>query len=182
MKRGKVILFIFALVFTTSSLDVREVSKTMDIILHNTQPEEMTDTEKFLESISFKESGNNHRAVSKNGYLGKYQFTPKTLKLIDFNVSRKKFLRSEKLQDSAMITLLLHNKKLLRREIKSFKNKKIGGKKITESGILAGAHLAGPYRVKKYLSDGIDFVDDNGMKVSHYIRKFSGYELDIESN
>lgn len=182
MKKGKLGIFILLLVFMIPSLNVNRATKMVNLIFHKNTTNEVTDTEKFLKSISFKESRGNHRAVSVNGYLGKYQFTPKTLELIDFNISYKKFLRSEKLQDSAMITLLSHNRKLLRREIVKFNNKKINGKRITESGILAGAHLAGPYRVKKYLTEGVDFADDNGVKISHYIKKFSGYELDIDTN
>lgn len=57
--------------------------------------------------------------------------------------------------------------------------KKINGVKITESGLLAGAHLVGVGGVRKYLkSNGKNDVKDrNGTPVSTYIKKFAGYEV-----
>ena len=50
--------------------------------------------------------------------------------------------------------------------------------KITESGILAAAHLAGPGSVKKYLrSYGKEgFSDAFGTSIRYYMKKFSGYD------
>jgi len=49
---------------------------------------------------------------------------------------------------------------------------------VTESGILAAAHLAGPGNVKKYLrSYGINnFADGYGTTIRYYMNKFSGYD------
>ena len=49
---------------------------------------------------------------------------------------------------------------------------------VTESGILAAAHLAGPGSVKKYLrSYGLNnFADGYGTTISYYMKKFSGYD------
>ena len=49
---------------------------------------------------------------------------------------------------------------------------------VTESGILAAAHLAGPGSVKKYLrSYGLDnFADGYGTTICHYMKRFSGYD------
>jgi len=54
----------------------------------------------------------------------------------------------------------------------------IGGFVVTESGILAAAHLAGPGNVKKYLrSYGKKSVSDAfGSSVEYYMKKFSGYD------
>jgi hypothetical protein len=50
---------------------------------------------------------------------------------------------------------------------------------VTESGILAAAHLAGAGNVKKYLrSYGENDVEDAyGTSISEYLEKFSGYDL-----
>lgn len=98
------------------------------------------------------------------------------------DVSRKRFLKSKKLQDSAMMAYMSYNKKILLNEIKKYTGKEIKGKPITESGILAGAHLAGADRVKNYLKHGVDKKDGNGTRISYYIRKFSGYNLNLEND
>ncbi len=70
------------------------------------------------------------------------------------------------------------NKWILRKDIKRYVGRNIGGVKITESGILAAAHLAGAGNVKKYLRSGgaIAFSDAFGTSIKHYLRKFSGYD------
>ncbi|HBY67574.1 MAG TPA: peptidoglycan-binding protein LysM, partial [Flavobacteriaceae bacterium] len=70
------------------------------------------------------------------------------------------------------------NKWILRRDIKRFKGKYVNGVKVTESGILAAAHLAGAGNVKKYLRSGgtIGFNDAFGTSISYYLKKFSGYD------
>jgi hypothetical protein len=66
----------------------------------------------------------------------------------------------------------------LRRDIKRFDGRYIGGVKVTESGILAAAHLAGAGNVKKFLrSYGAEgFKDANGTSIRYYLKKFSGYD------
>ncbi|MFV9551338.1 peptidoglycan-binding protein LysM [Algibacter sp. PT7-4] len=131
----------------------------------------------FKEALAFKESGGDYTSVNTYGYLGKYQFGSETLKLIGiYNPS--KFLKSPKLQEKAFIANSARNKWILRRDIKNFVGKRVNGIIITESGILAAAHLAGPGSVKKYLrSYGLDnFADGYGTTVHHYMKRFSGYD------
>jgi hypothetical protein len=49
---------------------------------------------------------------------------------------------------------------------------------ITESGILAAAHLAGAGNVKKYLYSGgsKDVVDAYGTSITRYLSKFEGFD------
>ena len=131
----------------------------------------------FKEAIAFKESGGNYNSVNTYGYLGKYQFGAETLKLIGIN-NPTQFLKNPKLQEKAFIANAARNKWILRRDIKNFTGKLINGIIITESGILAAAHLAGPGSVKKYLrSYGIDnFADGYGTTVHNYMKRFSGYD------
>jgi hypothetical protein len=70
---------------------------------------------------------------------------------------------------------------VLRKDIKRFEGKIIDGVKVTESGILAAAHLAGPGSVKKFLrSFGVsNFSDAYGTSVKYYMKKFSGYDTSI---
>ena len=131
----------------------------------------------FKEALAFKESGGNYFSVNTYGYLGKYQFGKETLKMIGINNSAK-FLKNPKLQERAFIANTERNKWILRRDIKNFVGKRINGVIVTESGILAAAHLAGPGSVKKYLrSYGLDnFADGYGTTVHDYMKRFSGYD------
>lgn len=130
----------------------------------------------FKEALAFRESGGNYFSVNTFGYLGKYQFGEETLKMIGINNS-KQFLKNPELQEKAFIANAARNKWILRKEIKSFVGKRIEGIIVTESGILASAHLAGAGSVKNYLrSYGLDnFKDGYGTSIGHYMEKFSGY-------
>lgn len=131
----------------------------------------------FKEALAFKESRGDYFSVNTFGYLGKYQFGASTLKMIGIN-NPAKFLKSPKLQEKAFIANAARNKWILRRDIKNFVGKRINGTIVTESGILAAAHLAGPGSVKKYLrSYGINnFTDGYGTTVQNYMKRFSGYD------
>ena len=73
---------------------------------------------------------------------------------------------------------LQRNKWIVRKDIKKYDCKVINNLKITESGILAAAHLAGPGSVQRFLrSHGRDNVSDAfGSSVAYYIKRFSGYD------
>ena len=132
----------------------------------------------FKESLAFKESQGNYNTVNTLGYLGKYQFGANTLKLIGVN-DTKLFLNNPALQEKVFELNVARNKWILRRDIKRFVGKKINGTLITESGIVAAAHLAGAGNVKKYLRSygQMDFSDAYGTSIAYYIKKFGGYDL-----
>ncbi len=131
----------------------------------------------FKEALAFKESRGNYFSVNTFGYLGKYQFGKETLKMIGIR-NPQQFLKNPVLQEKAFIANTSRNKWILRRDIKNFVGKRINGTVVTESGILAAAHLAGPGSVKKYLrSYGINnFADGYGTTVQYYMKRFSGYD------
>tara|TARA_E500000178_G_C16927991_1_gene710335 strand:- start:335 stop:934 length:600 start_codon:yes stop_codon:yes gene_type:complete len=135
---------------------------------------------KFLEDIGMRESSGNYKAVNQYGYLGKYQFGRKTLNALGYkNITNREFLSDSTLQEQAMEDLLVHNKKILRKYINKYQGQIVNGILITESGLLAAAHLAGPGNVKKFLRRGYEFKDGNGTKMTSYMVKFSNYQLDI---
>jgi len=135
---------------------------------------------KFLEDIGFRESSNNYHAVNQFGYLGKYQFGRKTLNALGYeDVTNRQFLENHSIQEEAMYALLSHNKRILRRQIEKYHGTTVNGIYITESGILAAAHLAGPGNVKKFLRKGYEFKDGNGTKMTSYMVKFSNYKLEF---
>jgi hypothetical protein len=135
---------------------------------------------KFLEDIGMRESSGNYKAVNQFGYLGKYQFGRRTLDALGYdNVSNREFLSNGSIQEEAMYALLTHNRKILRRQISKYVGQTIAGVYITESGLLAAAHLAGPGNVKKFLRKGYEFKDGNGTTMTSYMTKFSNYRLEF---
>lgn len=136
----------------------------------------------FKEALAFRESQGNYFIINTLGYIGKYQFGIGTLQLMGvYNATQ--FLNDPGLQEKVFQTNIARNKWILRREIGSYSGKSIRGIHITESGILAAAHLAGAGNVKKYLrSHGKrDVQDAYGTKISDYISMFSGYDVSVVS-
>ena len=135
--------------------------------------------QRFLTDIGFRESGNRYGITNKWGYMGRYQFGKSTLKGLGFKVSKTEFLNNPQLQDSAMMALLNHNKEKLQKYIDLFDGETIDGMYISESGILAAAHLGGQGSVKRYFRNGKVFRDGNGTKITSYMNKFSGYDIKL---
>ncbi len=131
----------------------------------------------FKDALGFKESRGNYFSVNDFGYLGKYQFGKETLKLIGIYTPNQ-FLYNPELQEKAFLANAQRNKWVLRKDIDRFVGKNINGIKVTESGILAAAHLAGPGSVKIFLrSYGRNgFSDAYGTSLSYYMKRFSGYD------
>lgn len=132
----------------------------------------------FREALAFKESQGKYGVVNSLGYLGKYQFGMTTLRLFGVHDSLT-FLNSPKLQERVFIKNLRYNHELLEDYIQEYGGKNVGGVEITESGILAAAHLSGVGGVKRYLkTDGKGRSRDAyGSSVRTYLRKFAGYDL-----
>ena len=137
---------------------------------------------RFLNDIGFRESGNRYDITNKWGYMGKYQFGRSTLKGLGFKVTKQEFLNNPQLQEEAMMALLLHNKEKLQKYIDVFDGQTVNGMLITESGILAAAHLGGQGSVKRYFKNGKVFRDGNGTKITSYMHKFSGYDIKLKPN
>jgi soluble lytic murein transglycosylase-like protein len=135
------------------------------------------DRSAFLDAIGHQESGNRYHVVNRYGYMGKYQFGKSTLKTIKIKVSKTEFLNNPELQEEAMLRLLRYNKKRLQKYIDKFDGQTINGILITESGLLAAAHLGGAGSVKKWFRTGKVKKDGNGVKITSYMERFSGYNL-----
>ena len=134
----------------------------------------------FKEFLGFYESGSDYKKINSLGYLGKYQFGRSTLKVLRIK-KIDNFINIPELQEKAFLMNVMRNKWILRREIERFRGKKINNILITESGIIAAAHLSGPGNVKKFLrnncNNNLDFKDINGTKISDYIRIFRNYDI-----
>ena len=162
------------------SEDLAMVSKDQTIKQNMFTPHLGKSFEGFKEALAFKESRGDYFTVNTLGYLGKYQFGSETLKVIGI-YNPNQFLYNPELQEKAFIANAERNKWVLRKDIKRYEGKQIGGIKVTESGILAAGHLAGPGSVKKFLrSDGgYNLSDAYGSTVKHYMKKFSGYDTSM---
>jgi hypothetical protein len=132
----------------------------------------------FKEALAYRESQGKYTAVNTLGYLGKYQFGRTTLHR--FNIyNTQEFLKNPILQEKAFVALCQVNKWILRKDIKRYIGKTMNGIKITESGILAAAHLSGAGNVKKFLrSNGsLGFSDAYGSSIQSYLKKFKDYNV-----
>ena len=138
---------------------------------------EVKGMEEFLFAIGHKESGNRYFIVNRYGYMGRYQFGQSTLKTLKIKVTKKAFLNSPDLQEYAMQQNLLYNKKKLQKFIDKFDGQIIHGILVTESGLLAAAHLGGAGSVRKWFRNGKIRKDGNGVKITTYMQRFSGYKL-----
>ncbi|WP_264553712.1 peptidoglycan-binding protein LysM [Flavobacterium sp. N2038] len=132
----------------------------------------------FKEAVAFKESQGKYRLVNSLGYMGKYQFGAEALRAIGIK-NNKNFLKDPALQEKAFIALLSKNKWILRNEIQKYEGQIISGIEITESGILAAAHLGGAGSVKNFFKNkgNRHFRDAYGTSLRSYLKAFGGYDL-----
>lgn len=164
--------------------DVLDYNLTLDVSENNSKEQNFPYNKngflEFKEAIGFKESAGKYGRVNKYGYLGKYQFGKETLKLLGI-YNTITFLNTPKLQEQAFYVNAKRNKWILRKDIKRFVGKKIAGVIITESGILASAHLAGPGNVKRFLRSygTINTSDAFGSSILIYMKLFSGYDTSV---
>ena len=132
----------------------------------------------FKEALAVKESDGDYKSVNSYGYMGKYQFGKGTLKYIGLK-NTKDLINNPALQEKAFVAYVQKNKWILRREIQKYAGKAMRGILITESGILAAAHLGGAGAVQDFLrSNGaVSFVDGYGTDIKAYLKAFANYNL-----
>jgi hypothetical protein len=137
----------------------------------------------FKEALALKESSGNYASINTLGYLGKYQFGKNTLAFYG-QENTSCFMNDPALQERIFFHNTARNKWILRRDIKRYVGVKMNGILISESGILAAAHLAGAGNVKKYLRSwgSQNFTDAYQTSIEDYLVLFSGFNLgDIKS-
>ena len=164
---------------TTLTLKARPIEITVPEVEIPEVLIEIKGHDAFLDAIGHRESGNRYDIVNSYGYMGRYQFGNSTLKGLGFDVTRDEFINSPYIQEKAMQKLLLHNRKKLRKFIEEHEGKYLHGVFITESGVLAAAHLAGAGNVRKFFRKGYEFKDGFGTKMTSYMTQFSGYTLNL---
>ena len=163
-------------------IDISEMSIP---IVEVEEVEEESDSRKdilrFLGAIALFESNNRYDVVNSYGFLGRYQFSPRTIKHLGYDILNEDFLRNNRLQDEIMLAYMRENYVSLRPYIEEYNNTNYKGMYITTSSILAGAHFAGAMGMKRFLLnklDSIGTVDANGMTLRRYMTKFSDYNVE----
>lgn len=147
--------------------------------------------EEFLEKLGMRESSNNYKAKNKLGYLGKYQFGGDALKDAGYRdlktgewtgkngvKSEEDFLNNTEAQEEAIKTYTKKQRGYLKNNgAIGFIGKKFKDVPITESGLVAAAHLVGAKKLSDGLKNNIDYADGNGTPASEYLRTFKGIDL-----
>ena len=171
-------LFTLILVFISPIVVAPTIPK-QPIIMVVEQEKPVKDYYAFLDALGHQESGNRYDIVNRFGYMGRYQFGKATLRTIKVKVDKETFLNNPQIQDYAMLKLLCYNKNKLQKYIDNFEGKEINGILVTESGLLAAAHLGGQGSVKKWFRTGKVRKDGNGVSITSYMKRFGGYNLDL---
>jgi len=144
------------------------------------EPPKVHQLDELIEAIGQLESNNRYDVVNSYGFMGKYQFSPRTVAYLGYDVTREQFLNNPELQDSVMISYLRSNYSSLQHHIMVYGYTIHNGVYITPSSILAGAHFAGARGMKRFLENNVGTTDSNGMTITRYMEKFTDYELNLE--
>ena len=159
-------------------IDISEVSMP---IVEEDESDSRKDILRFLEAIALFESNNRYDVVNPYGFLGRYQFSPTTIRHLGYDILNEDFLRNARLQDEIMLAYMRENYVSLRPYIEEYNNTNYKGMYITTSSILAGAHFAGATGMKRFLLNKLDSIgttDANGMTLRKYMTKFSDYNVE----
>ena len=154
----------------------------------------------FLHDLAYRESSLNATKVNKFGYAGLFQMGEAAMVDAgyyksdgsDANDWRGKFTGKNGINSLADFTnnpdaqvkaiadyQAVQWKVIQNLGLTKYLGQTINGVEITQSGLLAGAHLVGYGGLQKYLtSNGMnDVKDGNGTPISQYIQKFGGYRV-----
>ena len=112
----------FLIIVATSSFTPEKIVEEIPIveieeIVVSEPPEEVHQLNELIEAIGKLESNNRYDVVNRFGFMGKYQFSPRTVKYLGFDVTREQFLNNPQLQDSVMISYLRNNYSSLQHHI-----------------------------------------------------------------
>lgn len=143
--------------------------------------------EDFLNHLGKRESSNNPNSVNSLGYIGEFQFGKAALKDVGYsNITIKEFRKDPTIfpkseQKKAVTKLIKLNFKRFEKLADKYDGKVINGVKVTKSGLIGAAHLAGAGGVKKFLRTNgqYDPCDAYGTHLSDYLKEFAGHNFDL---
>jgi hypothetical protein len=161
--------------------------------------------DEFLNDLAARESGGDYQKTNTFDYLGKYQMGETAL--IDAGYykpdgtkgkyqdwigtwtgkdgvySREDFLNNTTAQENAIRDYMTKQWQYIERfGLEKYVGQKIGGIEITESGLLAAAHLKGIGSLKRFLTSGGKgtFKDGYGTDIREYLSRFSNYDVPFD--
>lgn len=169
--------FMWAKVMEPAIVNYQRIHVTEEIYVSS-----LKSYDEFIDTVGSIESRNNWHVVSDGGMLGRFQFSPTTLKAIGIDVDIDYFLNDTLLQLAAFKRLLYLNSIKYQNYINTWSGKSLPQDPryiITESGILMAFHLKPSAAIQYFNSNCQDDsdTDGNGVPVSRYIKLFSGYKL-----
>lgn len=155
----------------------------------------------YLAALSAKESGNNPASVNQYGFLGSYQMGESALidagyyqqdptpKVNDWQgvwtgkngiYSKADFLANAAAQTQAISDYNIKQWNSIQTfGLDNYVGQTVGGVLMTESGLLAGAHLVGVGGLKSFLKSNGTVVptDANNTAITQYIAVFNGFNV-----
>jgi hypothetical protein len=176
-----VLVVLLALDGVSSKQEQIDISEVSIPIVEEDESDSRKDLLRFLEAIARFESNDRYDVVNPYGFLGRYQFSPMTIRHLGYDILNEEFLRNARLQDEIMLAYMRENYVSLRPWIEEYNNTNYKGMRITTSSILAGAHFAGAMGMRRFLlsrSDSVGKTDANGMTLRRYMTKFSDYNVE----
>jgi hypothetical protein len=164
-----------------NDVDNKEIK---ELLLSETNKHNLKSFDEFVKKVGMRESSGVWDTINRAGYMGYFQLGSLALKDINVDINKigkKKFLHDKELQLDCFKKYLKKNRQYMKKVIKEWNNKEIAGIKVTESGILMGAHLVGQKNAKKFFNSEGDYIpkDGNGTPITEYLKMFSGYKLEI---
>ncbi len=174
----------FLFVFCTAPPPNKQIKESKSLMLWQQyqRQEYQKEFNRFIEHLGLKESGNNWEIINQINCIGKWQFSPGTLRHLGYgHITSKKFRQNpnifpEELQRQVLMALIKSNEIALK-NCMQYVGQTVKGVYITKSGLLAASHLAGAKGVKLFLTTKRDPADCNGTSVSNYLTEFAGYEI-----
>lgn len=140
-----------------------------------------------IASLGFTESGNRYNIQNDEGFTGKYQFGQARLneyaRAIGVgSIDIEEFRRNPEMQEDAM---RWHVSDILQFAEENGLNRYIGqtvnGVTVTESGMVAVAHLGGKHGLRRFLTSGGSYnpADSNGTSLTDYLRTHASSETGV---
>ena len=109
-------------------IDINEVSMP---VVEEDESDSRKDLLRFLEAIALFESNDRYDVVNPYGFLGRYQFSPTTIRHLGYNILNEDFLRNRRLQDEVMLAYMRENYVSLRPYIEEYNNTNYKGMYIS---------------------------------------------------
>jgi Protein of unknown function (DUF3262)/Transglycosylase SLT domain len=149
----------------------------------------------YLRAIAQRESAQNPNAVNQFGYLGLYQMGCPALRDTGYMnancqwtgrdgiTTNQQFLANPNVQTAA---INLYNQLqwgyIRNLGLDRFVGQTVGGIPVTQSGLIAGAHLVGVGNLQNWLNSGGASVprDGNGVPITQYVSQFCGYNISFD--